>query len=150
MVVSTLNFHLLLSHPFTAALARAQGERNAAEAGAAGTRHRQGPADRSIARPRNMAKTTIRDIRSQLDLTGNKNDQAWADLRVCIYNTFSIILIFSQADVRRFMDAGMLDLSMGWKEQDNRRLAKVYDAVRGPSGSIYTISHNRTDRGRPS
>ncbi|KAJ7242218.1 hypothetical protein C8J57DRAFT_1367753 [Mycena rebaudengoi] len=97
-----------------AALARAQGERNAAEAGAAGTRHRQGPADRSIARPRNMAKTTIRDIRSQLDLTGNKNDQAWADLR---------------ADVRRFMDAGMLDLSMGWKEQDNRRLAKVYDAI---------------------
>lgn len=27
------------------------------------------------------------------------------------------------------MDAGLLDLSIGWKEQDNRRLAKVYDAV---------------------
>jgi hypothetical protein len=28
------------------------------------------------------------------------------------------------------MDAGLLDLSIGWKEQDNRCLAKVYDAVR--------------------
>ncbi|KAF8147642.1 hypothetical protein K438DRAFT_1779961 [Mycena galopus ATCC 62051] len=27
------------------------------------------------------------------------------------------------------MDAGLLDLSVGWKEQDNRRPAKVYDAI---------------------
>ncbi|KAJ7139282.1 hypothetical protein C8R44DRAFT_867445 [Mycena epipterygia] len=31
-------------------------------------------------------------------------------------------------DVHCYMDAGLLDLSIGWK-QDNRRLAKVYDAI---------------------
>ncbi|KAJ7488651.1 hypothetical protein B0H11DRAFT_2012458 [Mycena galericulata] len=99
-----------------AALARARGERKAAEARARTHRsHRtQGPEDRSIARPRNMAKVTINDIRNELDLAGAENDQQWADIR---------------GDVRRFMDAGMLDLKLGWKEQDNRRLGKVYNAI---------------------
>ncbi|KAJ7777621.1 hypothetical protein DFH07DRAFT_951268 [Mycena maculata] len=56
----------------------------------------------------------ISDIREHLDLSGADNDEAWADLR---------------ADVRRFMDAGMLDLNLGWKEQDNRKLGKVYRAI---------------------
>ncbi|KAJ7656077.1 hypothetical protein DFH06DRAFT_942654, partial [Mycena polygramma] len=98
-----------------AALARAQGERNAAESGAHGPRRTSGPADRSIERPRNMAKVTIDSIRRALDLAGDEHDQRWADIRVY---------------VRRFMDPGMIDLKRGWKEQDNRRLGKVYKAVR--------------------
>ncbi|KAJ7356543.1 hypothetical protein DFH08DRAFT_953882 [Mycena albidolilacea] len=60
-----------------------------------------------------MSKVTIADIRRDLNLSGAQNDQRWSDL--C-------------ADVRRYMDAGLLDLSIGWKEQDNCCLAKVYDA----------------------
>ncbi|KAF7363074.1 hypothetical protein MVEN_00659600 [Mycena venus] len=97
-----------------AALVRMQGERNAAEAAASRPARHQGPASRSIARPKNMSKITISDIRAALDLSGAHNDLRWSDIR---------------ADVRRFMDAGLLDPSIGWKEQDNRRLAKVYDAI---------------------
>ncbi|KAJ6583572.1 hypothetical protein DFH09DRAFT_1436108 [Mycena vulgaris] len=98
-----------------AALARAQGERNAAEAAVYKPHgRRQGPVSRSIPRPRNLATVTIRRIRDHLDLAGREHDQAWADLRT---------------DVRRFMDAGLLNLNVGWKEQDNRRLGKVYDAI---------------------
>ncbi|KAJ7101603.1 hypothetical protein C8R43DRAFT_857484, partial [Mycena crocata] len=97
-----------------AELSRARGERNAAEATNPRPRHRPGPANRSITRPKNMTEVTIEDIRRYLNLSGAKNDQVWSDLR---------------ADVRRFMDAGLLDLSLAWKEQDNRRLAKVFDAI---------------------
>ncbi|KAJ7806030.1 hypothetical protein B0H14DRAFT_2382164 [Mycena olivaceomarginata] len=95
-----------------AALVRTQGERNAAEAANSRPSRRHGPANRSIARPSNMSKVKIDDIRAELNLSGAQNDQKWADLRVC---------------VRRYMDAGLL--SIGWKEQDNRRLAKVYDVI---------------------
>ncbi|KAJ7635532.1 hypothetical protein DFH06DRAFT_675873 [Mycena polygramma] len=97
-----------------AALARAQGERNVAERGAPTSRRTPGPADRSVKRPRNMAKVTIDSIRHALDLAGDDNDQHWTDIR---------------GDVRRFMDAGMIDTKRGWKEQDNRRLGKVYTAI---------------------
>ncbi|KAJ7612880.1 hypothetical protein B0H17DRAFT_1153266 [Mycena rosella] len=97
-----------------AALSRAQGERNAAEAANTRPQRRQGPPTRSVARPRNMAQVTIGDIRAALDLSGSQNNDQWAALR---------------AKVRRYMDAGLLELDLGWKEQDNRRLAKVYDAI---------------------
>ncbi|KAJ7493712.1 hypothetical protein FB451DRAFT_1551106 [Mycena latifolia] len=93
-----------------AALSRAQGERNAAEAANSRPQRRQGPPNRSVARPRNMANVTIGDIRAALDLSGSQNNDQWAALR---------------AKVRRYMDAGLLELDLGWKEQDNRRLAKI-------------------------
>ncbi|KAJ7118904.1 hypothetical protein C8R44DRAFT_878437 [Mycena epipterygia] len=96
-----------------AALSRAQGERNAAEV-ANSRPEPQGPPSRSIARPRNMAKVTVSDIRAALNLSGSQNNDKWTALR---------------AKVRRYMDAGLLNLDLGWKEQDNRRLAKVYDAI---------------------
>ncbi|KAJ7718166.1 hypothetical protein B0H16DRAFT_426071 [Mycena metata] len=97
-----------------AALARTRGERDAAEAAAAPAPTQRGPPPRSIARPSNMSKITVADIRDHLDLTGSENDQAWSSLRTSI---------------RRFMDAGMLDINQGWKAQDTRRLIKVYDAI---------------------
>ncbi|KAJ6496379.1 hypothetical protein C8R45DRAFT_1211961 [Mycena sanguinolenta] len=97
-----------------AALARAQGQCNAAEAALPRVSRTQGPAERSIARPRNMSKITITEIRNYLGLAGAKHDERWADLR---------------GDIGRFMDAGMLDLDISWKEQDNRRLGKVYNAI---------------------
>ncbi|KAJ7816985.1 hypothetical protein B0H13DRAFT_1923233 [Mycena leptocephala] len=87
-----------------AALARAQHVRNAAEAAVTRT-------SRSVAHP-NMSKITIADIRNYLGLARAEHDQKWAELR---------------RDVLRFMSAGMLDLSLSWKEQDNQRLARVYD-----------------------
>ncbi|KAJ7458451.1 hypothetical protein FB451DRAFT_1561091 [Mycena latifolia] len=93
-----------------AALSRAQGKHNAAEAANSRPQHRQGPPSRSVARPRNMANVTISDIRAALDLSGSQNNDQWAALR---------------AKVRRYMDAGLLELDLGWKEQDNRRLAKI-------------------------
>ncbi|KAJ7888057.1 hypothetical protein B0H14DRAFT_3717897 [Mycena olivaceomarginata] len=96
------------------ALVRTQGERDAAEAANSRPARPQGPASRSVARPSNMSKVQMDDIRTELDLSGAQNDQKWVDLR---------------GNVRRYMDAGLLDLSIGWKEQDNRRLAKVYDAI---------------------
>ncbi|KAJ7479030.1 hypothetical protein FB451DRAFT_1131256 [Mycena latifolia] len=97
-----------------AALSRAQGERNAAEAANSRPQHRQGPPSRSVARPRNMANVTISDIRAALDLSGSQNNDQWAALR---------------AKVRRYMDAGLLELDLGWKEQDNRRLAKSQSQI---------------------
>jgi hypothetical protein len=38
------------------------------------------------------------------------------------------------------MSAGMLDLSLSWKEQDNQRLARVYDMVRTIFLFIYLFS----------
>ncbi|KAJ7181158.1 hypothetical protein C8R46DRAFT_1211424 [Mycena filopes] len=98
-----------------AALARTRGERDAAEA----TIQRRppsprGPPSRSIARPSNMSKVTVSDIRDHLDLAGSENDKAWNDLRT---------------GVCRFIDAGMLNMSQGWKAQETRRLIKVYDAI---------------------
>ncbi|KAJ7710643.1 hypothetical protein B0H17DRAFT_1324286 [Mycena rosella] len=74
-----------------AALSRAQGERNAAEA-ANSRPEPQGPPSRSIARPRNMAKVMA--------------EGTWS---------FSITTQMLMAPKA--------------KEQDNRRLAKVYDAI---------------------
>ncbi|KAJ7795478.1 hypothetical protein B0H14DRAFT_2620892 [Mycena olivaceomarginata] len=65
-----------------------------------------------------MSKVTITEIRNYLGLAGNKHDETWADL--C-------------GDIRRFMDAGMLDLDISRKEQDKRRLGKVYDAGAHPN-----------------
>ncbi|KAJ7156704.1 hypothetical protein C8R46DRAFT_1226190 [Mycena filopes] len=61
-----------------------------------------------------MSKVTVSDIRDHLDLAGSENDEAWNDLRT---------------GVRRFIDAGKLDMSQGWKAQETRRLIKVYDAI---------------------
>ncbi|KAJ7497525.1 hypothetical protein FB451DRAFT_1211791 [Mycena latifolia] len=97
-----------------AALIRTQGERDAAEAAATRAARAKRPPTRTIARPSNMSKVTIADIREHLELAGAENDQAWSDLRTSI---------------RRFMDAGMLDKNSGWKDQDSRRLLKIYDAV---------------------
>ncbi|KAJ7162022.1 hypothetical protein C8R46DRAFT_1037315 [Mycena filopes] len=97
-----------------AALARTRGERDAAEAASARPPPPSGPPSRSIARPSNMSKVTVTDIRDHLDLGGSENDQAWSSLRTSI---------------RRFMNAGMLEMEQGWKAQDTRRLIKVYDAI---------------------
>ncbi|KAF7371700.1 hypothetical protein MVEN_00026400 [Mycena venus] len=75
-----------------AALVRTQGKRNAVEAANSRPAHRQGPAGRSIARPSNMSKVKMDDIRAELNLSGAQNDQRWADLR---------------GEVRRYMDAGL-------------------------------------------
>ncbi|KAJ7879466.1 hypothetical protein B0H13DRAFT_2346053 [Mycena leptocephala] len=53
------------------------------------------------------------DIRSYLGLAATKHDKKWNEIR---------------GTVRRFIDAGMLDLTVGWKEQESRRFMKVYDA----------------------
>ncbi|KAJ7810929.1 hypothetical protein B0H13DRAFT_1927083 [Mycena leptocephala] len=87
-----------------AALGRAQHVRNAAEAAVTRT-------SRSVAHP-NMSKITIADIRNYLGLAHARHDQKWAELR---------------RDVLRLMSAGVLDLSLSWKEHDNQRLARVYD-----------------------
>ncbi|KAJ7686682.1 hypothetical protein B0H17DRAFT_1071499 [Mycena rosella] len=97
-----------------AALDRARAERNAAEGANPGTHRPRGPANRSIPRPRNMATVTVRSVREHLGLAGTQNDQRWTDIR---------------AEMRRYMDAGLLDLTIGWKEQESRRLGKVYDAI---------------------
>ncbi|KAJ7774068.1 hypothetical protein B0H16DRAFT_1713901 [Mycena metata] len=97
-----------------AALARTRGERDAAEAASARPPSPRGPPPRSIARPSNMSKVTISEIRDHLELGGDENDQTWSDLRTSI---------------RRFMDAGMLDKNQSWKGQETRRLIKVYDAI---------------------
>jgi hypothetical protein len=68
--------------PPEAALARAQGQRNAAESALPRVSRTQGPAERSVARPRNMSKITIAEIRDYLGLAGVKHDEKWADLRV--------------------------------------------------------------------
>ncbi|KAJ7605908.1 hypothetical protein FB45DRAFT_1012280 [Roridomyces roridus] len=96
------------------ALARTRGERNAAEASASRPARPKGPAVGSIPKPSNMTKVTINFIRRKLKLSGDKNDEKWNDLR---------------AEVRRFMDAGLLDMSIGWKAQDDRRLIKIRDAI---------------------
>ncbi|KAJ7642164.1 hypothetical protein FB45DRAFT_863217 [Roridomyces roridus] len=95
------------------ALARTRGERNAAEASASRPARPKGPAVGSIPKPSNMTKVTINFIRRKLKLSGDKNDEKWNDLR---------------AEVRRFMDAGLLDMSIGWKAQDDRPLIKIRDA----------------------
>ncbi|KAJ7165752.1 hypothetical protein C8R46DRAFT_1096159, partial [Mycena filopes] len=98
-----------------AALARTRGERDAAEAAAARPASPlRGPTPRSIARPNNMSKVTVADIRDHLGLAGSENDQMWSSLRTSI---------------RRFMHAGMLEMDQSWKAQDTRRLIKVYDAI---------------------
>ncbi|KAJ7923995.1 hypothetical protein B0H13DRAFT_1864459 [Mycena leptocephala] len=50
---------------------------------------------------------------SYLGLAATKHDKKWNEIR---------------GTVRRFIDAGMLDLTVGWKEQESRRFMKVYDA----------------------
>ncbi|KAJ7622194.1 hypothetical protein FB45DRAFT_1006209 [Roridomyces roridus] len=97
-----------------AALARTRGERNAAEASASRPARPKGPAVGSIPKPSNMTKVTVDFIRRKLKLSGDKNDEKWNDLR---------------AEVRRFLDAGLLDMSIGWKAQDDRRLIKIRDAI---------------------
>ncbi|KAJ7288364.1 hypothetical protein C8J57DRAFT_1494672 [Mycena rebaudengoi] len=99
-----------------AALVRAHGERDAAEAANIGRPRRRGPPARSIARPQNMSKVKISQVRTELGLADAKHDQEWSNLRT---------------SVRRFMDAGLLDMRVGWKEQDTRRLIKIYDAIEG-------------------
>lgn len=62
---------------------------------------------------------------------------------------FSLFIVI-KADVRRFMDAGLLDLSLAWKEQDNRRLAKVFDAVRCLFlASLRVLQHRQIEDAHP-
>ncbi|KAJ7279502.1 hypothetical protein C8J57DRAFT_1221164 [Mycena rebaudengoi] len=63
-----------------------------------------------------MSKVKISQVRTELGLADTKHDQEWSNLRT---------------SVRRFMDAELLDMRVGWKEQDTRRLIKIYDAIEG-------------------
>ncbi|KAK7000787.1 hypothetical protein R3P38DRAFT_2796618 [Favolaschia claudopus] len=94
-----------------ASLARARGERDAAEA-ATGAQEptRTLPA---IPRPERMSDLTIGGLRRRLGMDGSSADRKWNDLR---------------RQVRRFMDAGLLQLDKNWKGQDSRQLLKIYDA----------------------
>ncbi|KAK7006862.1 hypothetical protein R3P38DRAFT_2554909 [Favolaschia claudopus] len=95
-----------------ASLARARGERDAAEA-ATGAQEptRTLPA---IPRPERTSDLTIGGLRRRLGMDGSSADRKWNDLRV---------------QVRRFMDAGLLQLDKNWKGQDSRQLLKIYDAI---------------------
>lgn len=74
----------LLTHARQAALIRTQGERNAAEAEATHAERPQhrGPPPRSVERPSNMSKITVRIVREHLGLARGKYDQEWSDIRV--------------------------------------------------------------------
>ncbi|KAK7037176.1 hypothetical protein R3P38DRAFT_2771180 [Favolaschia claudopus] len=95
-----------------ASLARARGERDAAEA--AGSASRPTRSLPTISRPRQLSQLTIRELRRVLGMDGSAADAKWNDLR---------------KQTRRFMDAGLLRLDLGWKDQNPRQLLKVYDAA---------------------
>ncbi|KAK7014530.1 hypothetical protein R3P38DRAFT_3205392 [Favolaschia claudopus] len=95
-----------------ASLARARGERDAAEA--AGSASRPTRSLPTIPRPRQLSQLTIRELRRILGMDGSAADAKWNDLR---------------KKTRRFMDAGLLRLDLGWKDQNPRQLLKLYDAI---------------------
>ncbi|KAK7041022.1 hypothetical protein R3P38DRAFT_2768433 [Favolaschia claudopus] len=89
-----------------ASLARARGERDAAEAATG-------------------AQEPTRTLPPSLALNGCDADSGWtARPRIGSGMTFG-----KQRQVRRFMDAGLLQLDKNWKGQDSRQLLKIYDAI---------------------
>ncbi|KAK7016469.1 hypothetical protein R3P38DRAFT_3202609 [Favolaschia claudopus] len=68
----------------------------------------------TVEHPDDSDELTIRELRRILGMDGATADAKWNDLR---------------KQTRRFMDAGLLRLDLGWKDQNPRQLLKVYDAA---------------------